>query len=93
MLSLIIVLVIGVLIGYLTQNRKETGKFIQLIPFIIYLLLFLLGIGIGHNKEIMENLPAVGRDALLITLGGVGGSLLAGKWLYAVIIKKGKERK
>jgi uncharacterized membrane protein YbjE (DUF340 family) len=46
----------------------------------IYLLLFLLGVAIGTNEVIVKNLPALGFKALLISLGGVLGSVLVA-WL------------
>jgi hypothetical protein len=39
-------------------------------------LLFLLGVAIGANEVIVKNLPVLGLKALLITLGGIIGSVM-----------------
>jgi uncharacterized membrane protein YbjE (DUF340 family) len=61
----------GIALGYLIRNRKRWA---------IYLLLFLLGIAIGTNEVIVKNLPTLGLKALLISMGGVLGSVLLA-WL------------
>jgi hypothetical protein len=41
------------------------------------LLLFLLGLSAGGNREIINNLPALGGQAFLIAFAGTSGSILA----------------
>lgn len=81
MLTVIIVMAIGVFTGYLIRTRKRWVKLAdKLTMWAIYLLLFLLGIAIGANEVIVKNLPALGFKALLISLGGVLGSVMVA-WL------------
>jgi len=58
----------------------------------IYLLLFLLGISIGTNREIIRNFPSIGLKALILTVAGVLGSCLASLLIYRVYFgEKGKD--
>lgn len=68
-------MVAGILLGYLLRgkNLKSVPK---LINVAILLLLFLLGITVGADREIMDNLGTIGKDALLIALACVAGSVL-----------------
>ena len=74
----------GILIGYVF--RKNNLKFInKIITVLIWSLLFLLGIEVGGNQEIIEGLHTIGIEALIITvaavLGSVVGALILWKWI------------
>lgn len=77
----------GVLIGYFARRRNT--RFVQrIITALIWILLFLLGTEVGHNKDIMNGLHTIGLEALIITLAGVAGSTFASWWLWMYISKK-----
>ena len=81
MLTVIIIMFAGIVLGYIIRNRKLWVRLAdKLTMWAIYLLLFLLGITIGTNEVIVKNLPTLGLKALLITMGGVLGSVLL-SWL------------
>lgn len=85
MLIIIILMALGILIGVLLRGKKKTVYMIEkAILWSIFLLLFFLGLSIGSDELIMANLPSLGLNAFLITLGGVAGSLLAAwaTWKY-----------
>ena len=46
------------------------------------MLLFLLGISVGINEKIINNLDSIGIKALWITLGAITGSVLVSWMLY-----------
>ncbi len=74
----------GILIGYIFKNTNL--KFInKIITVLIWSLLFLLGIEVGGNQEIIEGLHTIGIEALIITvaavLGSVVGALILWKWI------------
>jgi uncharacterized membrane protein YbjE (DUF340 family) len=48
----------------------------------VYLLLFLLGVSVGNNPQIAENIHTLGWQAFLLSLGSLGGSLVLGKLLW-----------
>ena len=54
----------------------------KLINYAIFLLLFLLGITVGANGDVMNNLDSIGLEALLITLAAIAGSVLCAWGVY-----------
>lgn len=83
-------MILGVVIGYL-MRRIPHLSFIKSIPTLfIFLLLFSLGITVGSNKLIIENLYTMGWQALVVTIGAMLGSLVLSAILYHRYFK-GKE--
>lgn len=94
MLTVVIIMVAGMLAGYLLRKRNRVISVSErLVTYAIYLLLFLLGVVIGTNPQIMENLHTLGLKALLITLGGVMGSITLAWGTYALFFKKKEVKK
>ena len=78
----------GICIGYIFLQHNL--KFIQqIVTTLIWILLFLLGTEVGHNEAIIKGLHTIGLQALLLTLAGVAGSILAAWGLWVYISKKG----
>ncbi|WP_298613859.1 LysO family transporter [uncultured Odoribacter sp.] len=87
MLIVIGLMVSGIILGYLFRERNL--KFVQkLITWAIFILLFLLGISVGVNDQIMDHLDTIGMDALLITFGAVTGSILCAWGIYKFYFSK-----
>ena len=59
--------------------------------WIIFLLLFAMGLSTGHNPEIMNNLSGLGAKAILIGIISTCGSILAATLLYYYIFKGNKK--
>ncbi len=80
----------GIGVGYLFR-RKKLVWIHQVILVLIWLLLFLLGAGVGGNATLINGLSSIGFQALLITFGAVAGSILAswGLWWYIGKTDKG----
>ncbi len=87
MLSIICLMVGGIVLGRLTQ-AGHSGVIRKGIFWAILVLLFLLGLAVGHNRQIMDNLGTIGADALLITLGAVGGSVVCAWMVYKFYFSK-----
>lgn len=82
----------GVLIGWVT--RMHCLKFLQqIIPVFIWLLLFLLGVEVGDNDAILRGLHTIGIEALVLTLGGTLGSVLAASLLWNILTGWKRQRK
>jgi uncharacterized membrane protein YbjE (DUF340 family) len=81
----------GIGIGYL-MRRQSLPWINQAITALIWLLLFLLGIEVGHNEQIIQSLPTLGVEAFTIAIVCVLGSCLAawGLWKY---VNRRKEEK
>jgi uncharacterized transporter YbjL len=80
---IILGLLIGsMILGYFLQNHLNEKLLNQLLLFSIYLLLFLMGVNIGSNEQLIKNLSSLGWQALLLTIGAVIGSIIAAKILF-----------
>ncbi len=78
----------GVLVGLLLKQLNFLQKISKTISYTIYLLLFLLGISVGANKEIVSNLANLGGLAFVIALAGVLGSAVMALLVYEFFFKK-----
>ena len=91
MFTVIGIMFAGIALGYLL--RRESLPWInKAITALIWLLLFLLGIEVGHNEQIIRSLPTLGVEAFAIAFVCVLGSCLAawGLWRYVNRRKEGK---
>ena len=79
MLITILILVAGFLTGLLLQGRVKLPTGVITLASIC-LLLFILGLEIGSNQELLGNLPSMGLIALLVTVCTLLGSVLLTKW-------------
>lgn len=79
---------LGMVLGYFISNRKAViGWVNKATNWAIYVLLFLLGVAVGINDKIINNLDTIGVQALLVTLGAVGGSVVAAYFVYKYFFK------
>jgi predicted ABC-type exoprotein transport system permease subunit len=62
---LVVPLIAGVLLGYVSREKRMVGLG-KLVFGIILVLIFSLGFGIGSNSELLNSLPEVGLSALVI---------------------------
>ena len=91
MIIILILLAAGILVGRLLRHKPISLKAIDRIStYAIYLLLFLIGISIGANKEIVSNLSSLGLKALIITAFSLAGSILLSIIVYRVFFKTEK---
>lgn len=79
----------GILLGYLLKNLPILQRLGKSIFFTILLLLFLLGISLGSNENIVSNLASLGSQAVLISFAGILGSVLAAQAVYHFFFRKG----
>lgn len=87
MLIVIGIMFFGVSIGLLLRNNPP--KFlVKLINVVIYILLLTLGISVGANKMIINNLHTLGIQALIITLGALAGSIFLSWLLFRYLFNK-----
>ncbi len=73
----------SILLGALCRRRVPwIGK---VTTALVWLLLFLLGLEVGGNPQIVEALPTLGVDALVIallaTLGSIAAAGLLWRWI------------
>lgn len=90
-LIVVILFVLGIAIGYLFR-RKIKGKPVnRFITGIIYLLLFMLGVSVGGNERVMDNLDTIGLKALVIALSVMVGSAAVSSLIYHFVYKSERE--
>jgi len=78
MIEILFVMAAGFGAGFLLRKKRKAVHLADKFMFLsICLLLFVLGISIGGDPVILANFPLFGFNALLITIGGVAGSVLA----------------
>lgn len=90
-IAIILFMATGVFIGY-RLRKKETGVVSRIITGFIWLLLFLLGLEVGGNEKLIKGLYTFGLEAMLLTIGGVTGSILA-SWALWHYISKNNHKK
>lgn len=79
----------GVVTGFLLR-KKRLVWLNRLITCLIWVLLFVLGVEVGGNRQIMEGLATLGVEAVVITFFAVFGSCIAAWGLWFLIYKKEK---
>ena len=87
MFTIIGLMLTGILLGYLLRKR-DLKKIHQIITLLIWLLLFILGIEVGSNEQIIKGLHTIGLEAVILTLGGTLGSVIAARALWRALYKR-----
>jgi len=78
----------GIAVGYLLRKVEALQKVGKLISVTIFLLLFLLGITVGSNPDIMNNLTTLGWQAFLLAFAGTLGSVVVAGIVYHYFFKE-----
>ncbi len=87
MFTIIGLMLTGMLLGYLLRKR-DLKKIHQIITLLIWLLLFILGIEVGSNEQIIKGLHTIGLEAVILTLGVTLGSVIAAWALWRALYNK-----
>lgn len=69
------ILIGGMIAGRLFRGRGWLAAVRRGVFPAVLLLLFLLGVAVGGNAALVRELPRLGGAAVLLMLGGVGGSV------------------
>ena len=77
----------GMLLGYLLRKRN-LHRIHTVITVLIWVLLFILGVEVGGNEQIIKGLHTIGIEAIILTLGGTLGSVIAAWTLWKALYKK-----
>lgn len=83
------VLLAGILAGRLLAGRKLSGV-PRLVTVIIWLLLFLLGLEVGSDPQVIRSLATLGHTAFSIFVFSTAGSIAAAWLLWRTI--RGNDR-
>ena len=83
MFTFISIMAVGVLIGYPLRHKSQVRK----IHIVVCLLLFLLGLSIGLNRLIIDNLGYFCGQAAVISSLSILGSMMASLAVYHIFFK------
>ncbi len=72
----------GIAIGYMLRNVRGVGIVGVTTMLTIVVLLFIMGVEIGGNQTVMQNLLLLGGEALIIACAATLGSVLAAHHIY-----------
>lgn len=89
MFYVLILLLIGIGTGYLFRRVELLHKVEKTISLTILCMLFVFGLSIGSNEELIENLDKFGYQAAILAILGTVGSLCASYLVYKLLFKKG----
>ena len=89
MLHIIAIMLFGVVLGYFFRNAKFTQKTEKTISLTIIALLFILGLSIGSNESIVNNLSTYGSQAAILAAFSLSGSILVSWMVYRYLFRKG----
>ncbi len=82
------------LIGFiLRRNAGLISLADKLTTIIIYLFLFVLGVSVGVNEEIVQNLAQLGLQALILAVSGILGSVLLAYFVFIYFFKASDNEK
>lgn len=93
MLKVVAIMLSGMAVGFLLRKRQ-----LRLVPHavtvLIWLLLFLLGIEVGSNPQVINGITSLGLEALWISVAGMAGTLVFAwaLWKWVSAKKKGGRR-
>jgi uncharacterized membrane protein YbjE (DUF340 family) len=80
---------VGIIIGRFFQNKKTIRKGVdKAVSWAVYALLFLLGISVGINEEVVSHFHHIGIKAIGIAVGATGGSVIFAGLLYHFYFKQ-----
>lgn len=92
MIQIIAVMLLGILVGYVFRKKSFTQYSERTISLTIITMLFILGLSVGANKTIVENLYTYGSQAAVIAFLGLGGSILVSWLVYNMFFEKGGDK-
>lgn len=88
---ILLLLIVSVGIGVLLQNVRAVRHVERTATWTVWLLIFVFGISLGANEEIVSDFARFGLTAIVVALAGVAGSVLAA-WGIGRYIKKTDRR-
>lgn len=72
----------GGAIGFFLRERKRViNGAVHFITYVVYVLLLVMGLSVGINDELFEDLPRVGLQSVVITFFALAGTIFFA-WLF-----------
>jgi uncharacterized membrane protein YbjE (DUF340 family) len=94
MIKVLIIMSLGIGFGLLLKEKKKLiAGFNKSTLWIIFILLFFMGVSVGNNAEIMQNLDTIGIQGLLLSLASILGSIVLALIVYVAFFKNVKNER
>lgn len=77
MLLILLLLVVSVCVGSLLRKCRVLRHLGQTATWTVWLLIFVFGINLGSNDVIVNDFARFGLTAMILSLAGIVGSVLA----------------
>lgn len=91
MFTVIFITLAGIIAGYLLRSVKQLRHVDRSITLTIWVMLFILGITVGENPYIVENIGRFGGQALLISLAAIFGSVVMAWTIHRLFFRRPKK--
>lgn len=89
MFGVMIVMLSGILIGYILRNIRAIPTLVSKINiYIIFLLLFVMGLSVGSNPQVIQGLGTLGLLGIAISVVSIAGSVFLSWIVYRHLFKK-----
>lgn len=74
MLKIVAIMLSGMAVGFLMRKRRLCVV-PHLVTVLIWLLLFLLGVEVGSNPQVINGITSLGLEALWQSVAGLAGTI------------------
>ena len=89
MFGVMIVMLSGILIGYILRNIRAIPALVSKINiYIIFLLLFVMGLSVGSTPQVIQGLGTLGLLGIAISVVSIAGSVFLSWIVYRHLFKK-----
>lgn len=93
MITVLVIMIVGMICGYLLKEKKKILRVSEkMTTAIIFVLLFILGIGVGLNEKVISGIDIIGWQAMAITLGSIFGSVILSFITYKLFFTSKNEK-
>jgi uncharacterized membrane protein YbjE (DUF340 family) len=88
-LYITVILAAGIMVGFvLREKRTFLDTLEKVVPWIVFALLFFLGISVGLNEGVTRSFSRLGLQAFVISAGGTAGSICLSVPLYRFLFRQ-----
>lgn len=83
MIKVLIIMAAGIALGLISRDKRKLVNINNKSTiWVIFLLLFFMGVSVGKNNDIMNNLDTIGLRGLQLAFVAVLGSVLLSWFVY-----------
>ncbi len=75
-LNIFTILFLGIMVGYIIRRKHLSIKIDSYLVISVVILLFLIGMNLGSNGEIIQNLLILGIQSFMLAIASILGSAL-----------------